>query len=367
MTDNICRWGILSTASIAQKNWKAIANAENSEVTAVASRDAGRAQQFIDDCSFTGPVRNPPRAIGSYEELIAADDVDAVYIPLPTGLRKEWVLRAAEAGKHVMCEKPCGLSAADLQEMLDICGKNNVQFMDGVMFMHSKRQDAIRDVLNDSSSIGDVKRIATQFSFLAPQEFRDGNIRVSSSLEPMGCLGDLGWYNIRFALWVMQYQMPERVTGRLLAQHGRADSPEKVPMEFSGELFFPGGVSSSFYCAFLAEHQQWAHVSGTKGNLSVPDFVLPYFGSEVAFEVSQAVFDQNGCDFQMQEHTRRVAVSEYANSAANSQETNLFRNFARIVLSGELDPSWGEIALKTQRVMEGCWQSSQSESKDVEL
>ncbi|MDA1017997.1 MAG: Gfo/Idh/MocA family oxidoreductase, partial [Planctomycetota bacterium] len=112
MTDRICRWGILSTAFIAQKNWKAIANAENSEVAAVASRDASRARRFIDECSFSGPVKHPPRAIGSYEELIAADDIDAVYIPLPTGLRKEWVLRAAEAGKHVVCEKPCGLSVA---------------------------------------------------------------------------------------------------------------------------------------------------------------------------------------------------------------------------------------------------------------
>jgi predicted dehydrogenase len=72
--------------------------------------------------------------------------VDAVYIPLPTGLRKEWVLRAAAAGKHVLCEKPCGLSLAEVREMTDACRENRVQFMDGVMFMHNPRMRRLREL-----------------------------------------------------------------------------------------------------------------------------------------------------------------------------------------------------------------------------
>jgi len=85
-----------------------------------------------------------PLAYGSYEELLDATDVDAIYIPIPTGVRKEWVIRAAQAGKHVLCEKPCAVTVADLEEMIDACRRHRVQFMDGVMFMHSRRLERVR-------------------------------------------------------------------------------------------------------------------------------------------------------------------------------------------------------------------------------
>src|SRR5205814_1091385 len=144
-----------------------------------------------------------PLPCGSYEELVERPDIDAVYIPLPTGIRKEWVLRAAAAGKHVLCEKPCGVTTADVRAMLDACHKHRVQFMDGVMFMHSRRLEMLRQTLDDRQSIGTVRRIASLFSFKASDDFLAGNIRVNSQLEPLGCLGDLGWYNLRFTLWVL--------------------------------------------------------------------------------------------------------------------------------------------------------------------
>ena len=97
------RWGILGTAGIARKNWRAIYDSGNSIVTAVASRDVARSRKFIDECQAQNPFHPSPLALGSYEALIASPQVDAVYLPLPTGLRKEWVLRAAAAGKHVLC------------------------------------------------------------------------------------------------------------------------------------------------------------------------------------------------------------------------------------------------------------------------
>ena len=202
--ENMVRWGILSTAEIARKNWRAIRNSGNGIVTAVASRAAERCGRFITECQTQAPFDIVPRAFDDYEALLASKDVDAVYIPLPTALRKEWVIRAAEAGKHVICEKPCATSVANLREMLAACRKNHVQFMDGVMFMHSRRLSAIRQVLDDGSSIGEIKRLALGFSFGAPPEFFTGNIRAHSNLEPDGCLGDLGWYCIRFVLWTMQ-------------------------------------------------------------------------------------------------------------------------------------------------------------------
>src|SRR6478735_2024713 len=138
MSDRIVRWGVLGAANIAKKNWEAIRHSGNGTLTAVAARDPAKAKAFIAECSSQVPFPQPPRAC-TYEELLAASDIDAIYIPLPTGIRKEWVIKAAKAGKHVLCEKPCAPTAAEVKEMIDVCRQHNVQFMDGVMFMHSGR------------------------------------------------------------------------------------------------------------------------------------------------------------------------------------------------------------------------------------
>lgn len=346
------RWGILGTANIARKNWQAIRNSGNAVVTAVASRSADRARAFIEECQAHAPMGIEPAAHGSYEALLADRNVDAVYIPLPTGLRKEWVIKAAEAGKHVVCEKPCATSVAELREMLAACERNRVQFMDGVMFMHSERLPRIRQALDDGRSIGRLRRMSSVFGFNAPDDFLSGNIRMHSQLEPFGCLGDLGWYCLRFFLWVMNGELPAVVSARLIAGHGRSDSPRPVPMELSAELAFPGGVSAGFYCSFQTENQQFMTLSGTQGYLHMPDFVLPFFGSDVGFEVTNSVFNVRGCDFNMEPRIQRIAVNEYSNSTPNAQEANLFRNFSAQVQSGRLNPQWSEIALKTQMVME---------------
>jgi predicted dehydrogenase len=310
MSQTKLRWGILSTAQIARKNWKAIRNTGNATVVAVASRDVERSRQFIESCQAEATMGAVPKAYGRYEELLADREVDAVYIPLPTGLRKEWVLRAAAAGKHIVCEKPCATSVAELGEMLEACRRHKVQFMDGVMFMHSRRLEAIRGVLDNPSDFGQMRRITSSFSFLADEGFFRSNIRASSALEPLGCLGDLGWYCIRFALWARGEQLPRRVSGRILSEVASAGSPAPVPTEFSGELFFEDGVSGSFCCSFRAHDEQWVTVSGTKGCLRVSDFVLPFFGSESAIELTNASYQVAGCDFNMEERRRRIAVAE---------------------------------------------------------
>lgn len=358
MTPSICRWGYLGTANIARKNWRAIANSGNGIVAAVASRTADRAAQYIVECQAETPFPEAPAPVGGYEQLLARKDIDAVYIPLPTGLRKEWVLRAAAAGKHVMCEKPCGLHAGDVAEMLAACRKANVQFMDGVMFMHSARLAKMREVLDDGTSVGEIRRINSHFCFRAPDDFWKSNIRASSTLEPLGCLGDLGWYDIRFALWAMKYELPTQVTGRLLAQQGRTDSPQPVPTEFSGELLFKGGASSDFFCSFHSAHDQRAGVEGTKGYLHLSDFVLPFAGKEIAFEVVQSEFVVKGSDFQMQPQARRIAIPEHSHGQPQAQETQLFRKFGELVLSGNPDPFWGDVALKTQQVVDACLKSA---------
>jgi predicted dehydrogenase len=359
MPPQTCRWGILGTAGIARKNWQAIRLAGNASLTAVASRRLDRSRRFVAECQARSPHPRAPEALGGYDELLLRDDVDAVYVPLPTGVRKEWVLKAAAAGKHVLVEKPVGVTAADVREMLEACERHRVQLMDGVMFMHSRRLEALRQVLDDGQSVGRVRRIAAQFSFDADDRFVAENIRADSRLEPHGCLGDLGWYPIRFALWVMKYELPTEVTARLLAEAGRPDS-DKVPFEVSAELLFPGAVSASLYCSFQTENEQWAVVSGTRGLVHVPDFVLPFFGDEVRFDVTSSVFERSGCDFDMRRRTRSVVVPEYGNSHPSAQEANMFRAFSTLVSTGRPDPHWGEVALRTQLVMDACLRSARS-------
>ena len=361
------RWGILGAANIARKNWQAIANTGNGTVVAVASRDVARSRQFIAECQAEAPMATSPRALGSYEELIAANDIDAVYIPLPTGLRKAWVIRAAEAGKHIVCEKPCAPTVADLREMLDACRRHRVQFMDGVMFMHSQRLTAMKEAITGENGIGPLKRIESTFSFPSDGDFFRSNIRAHSSLEPLGCLGDLGWYCIRFTLWAMEGRLPRQATGRLLTEQGRADSPSPVPAEFSGELLFDGGVSAGFYCSFLTALQQWAHVIGAKGSLRVDDFVLPFSGSEMSFEAGNAEFLVSGCDFNMAPGMHRVVVPEPSHGQATAQETNLFRSFADQVRSGGVNDLWPDLALKTQQVVNACLESALAGGKPVNL
>src|SRR5262245_22386352 len=320
------RWGILSTANIASKNWKAIHASGNSVVAAVASRDIERSRDFIAKCQAEVAFENSPVALGSYEELLASKNVDAVYIPLPTGLRKPWVLKAAAAGKHVLCEKPCGLNVADVEEMVAACRKNGVQFMDGVMFMHNPRLQALRSLLDDGKSIGQIKRIMSAFAFLAAGDFFQGNIRVHSELEPTGCLGDLGWYCIRFSLWAMNWQLPREVTGRILSQRGNSLSPATAPTDFSGELIFNDETSAGFYSSFLAEKQQWVDVSGTKGHFLLTDFVHPFNDHEPAFAFNHGDVKIKVCD----------CSGAHSQSRAPAQDVRMFRNFADQVRSGKL-------------------------------
>ncbi len=350
------RWGILSTANIARKNWSAILHSGNSVVAAVASRDVERSRQFISECQREGAFGTAPVALGSYEELIASKDVDAVYVPLPTGLRKEWVLRAAAAGKHVLCEKPCGINEDDVREMADACHKHRVQFMDGVMFMHNPRLDRVREILEDGTSVGQIRRMMSIFCFRMGEDVFDSNVRVHSQLEPAGSLGDLGWYCIRFALWAMHWRLPREVSGRVLSSGGSTRSHSPVPIDFSGEMVFDAETSVGFFSSFQTEYQQWFNVAGTKGYLHIPDFVHPLSQEEPFFQVNAGNITVKCAS------TGTSTGVRYA-----SQEANMIRNFVNQVQSGKLNDDWPQIALKTQQVMDACLKSARDQSRSIAL
>jgi predicted dehydrogenase len=347
-----CRWGILGTAQIAKRNWQAIRDAGNAQLVAVASRQLQRAQSFIEDCQLSAPHAVLPEAVASYEALLARADVDAIYIPLPTGLRAEWVKRAARAGKHVLVEKPIATHAEEAEEMIQVCAQHGVQFMDGVMFMHGARLQPLWELLQ--TEIGPVQHVATQFSFLADDAFWAHNIRSDPQLEPLGCLGDLGWYCIRLALWAMDEELPERVSAQL---HRENDG---VPAAFSGLLSFSRGRSSTFHCSFTAGDAQWAWLSSAQGLVQLRDFVLPFSGSSSQLQVMKSALVTRGCEFEMQTKERLIQVPEPSHNAPGSPESKLFRRFSEIVLSRQLDSFWPAASLRTQQVLDACLKAAVS-------
>jgi predicted dehydrogenase len=337
------RIGFLSTAGIGRKNWKAIFHSGNAVVSAVASRDVEKSRKFIGDCQREFAFAETPRAFGSYDELLVSPDVDAVYVPLPTGLRKDLVVRAALNSKHILCEKPCAASAAELEEMLAACQKHSVQFLDGVMFMHNPRLKKIREALNDGKSLGQLQRLSSLFSFYLGEDFFRSNIRADSALEPAGCLGDLGWYSIRFFLWTLNWQLPHTVTAKILAQ-----SASGAPTEFSAELFFDGGVSAEFYCSFLTARQQIVAVGGRNGWLRMPDFVHPRNGYEPAFEL-------NGTEVRVASDVKCPPGADPAGFGhATAQDTRMWRNFANQIFSGQINDDWTMWARQTQKALDAC-------------
>lgn len=346
------RIGFLSTAGIGRKNWKAILNSGNCVVSAVASRNVQKSREFIRECQDENSFDLIPDALGSYEELISSPNVDAIYFPLPTGLRQEWVLRAAAAGKHILSEKPCANDSAELETTLAACRKNNVQFVDGVMFMHSPRLAKVREILDDDKSVGSIRRIASAFTFYPGEEFFTTNIRANGDLEPTGCLGDLGWYSIRFSLWSMNWQMPEAVAGKILSQSEALPNRPSSPTEFSATLFYPDGVTAEFYSSFRTGRQQWAHVSGQKGWLRLPDFVHPLNSYEPAFEVNEK-FIATESDVKCPPSNDPTASGH-----ATAQDTRMWRNFANQIHTGKLNADWPMWALKTQIVLDACHEAA---------
>ena len=367
MSASVCRWGFLSTAAIARKNWKGIRLSGNGRVSAVASRSIEKAQAFIDECSAEVPQTGDVAAVGSYEELLARDDVDAVYIPLPTGIRKDWVIAAAKAGKHVLCEKPVGINEEEVQAMVDACSEAGVQFMDGVMFDHSGRLDELRRTLQAEKTLGKLRRISTHFSFSGDESFQQSNIRTDSVLEPHGCLGDLGWYCIRFTLWAAGLQMPTHLSARTLTWLSGEASEGEVPGEFSAELEFPDGLSAAFYCSFLTVNQQTVLLSGDLGYLTVDDFVLPFYDAEASWGTHQHVLEIDNCRWNFRRHSRREAIAEYPSGEANAAEVNMVRKLAGAALTGKLDPLYPELALKTQQVLDACRRSDAAGGARVAL
>jgi predicted dehydrogenase len=370
---DIVRWGFIGAAQIARKNWKAVRMSGNGVVTAVASRDVSRAESFIHDCSMEAPpviignegeaTLTRPVAIGDYQSLLDRDDIDAVYIALPTAIRKQWVIAAAKAGKHVLSEKPIAVHADDAADMITACRESGVNFMDGVMFDHSLRLPALKQAFADPGAFGRLRRIQSHFSFCGDDSFEAANIRASAELEPHGCLGDLGWYCIRLSLWAANDRLPIAVSGRAISTYEGGS----VPSEFQGELKFSDDLTAGFFCSFRCVNQQTAIISGDRGYITMDDFVVPFVGAESQWQFHQHELKVDNCRWNFGRHSTSHAVWEHDSGEVDSQEVRMIRSFGEAILHGSPCVRASEIALKTQQVLDALRRSDVEHGKWISL
>lgn len=246
------RWGILSTADIGMKKvTPAIQAAENCEVIAIASRDKGRAIAAATELGI-------PSAYGSYEQLLAADDIDAVYIPLPNDLHAEWTTKAAAAGKHVLCEKPLALNADEADEMARVCADAGVRLGEAFMYRHHPTWvEAVRLVRN--GAIGDLQGVQSWFSY-----YNDDPENIRNRLENGGgAVMDIGCYNINVSRMLFAAE-PVRIEAAV-----RRDPAMGIDTLSSAVLEFPGGGQATFTCSIRSEDYQRVHIVGTAGRIEI--------------------------------------------------------------------------------------------------
>jgi len=246
------RWGLLGTARhTATSILPAMRAAASGTAYAVASRDADRARAFAAQHGI-------PHSYGSYDELLADPSVDAVYIALPNKLHAPWAIRAAEAGKPVLCEKPISLNAAEAEAIVEAFASRGLTLAEAFQWRHHPQDQRIRALVREGA-IGDLRLIQAGFSFMLD---REGDVRWDPALGG-GALYDVGCYPIALARFMTGAE-PLSVTAHA---HWAASGVDDAVV---ATLEFPGDVLAVINCGFNQPLRRWYEVTGTAGTLAAP-------------------------------------------------------------------------------------------------
>ncbi len=295
------RIGILSTANIARAFVKGVQPSSRVTVVGVASRDGSKAERFASEVGV-------PRSYNSYEALLADSEIDAIYNPLPNSLHAPWSIRAAEAGKHVLCEKPLAATSAEARAMFEAAKRNGVHVVEGYPYRAQPQTLKLRELL-DAGAIGNVQLLQASFGFT----LSDGpNIRLDPSLAG-GALMDVGSYCVSLALLVAKAR-PTRVGA--LAQW----TDSGVDRTAVATLEFPSGLLAQVSCSFATALHRQALITGTGGILQTTFYNHP---SPAAPPVL---------------HLRRGKTADASSEVVEVQATNGFlaeaESFERLVREG---------------------------------
>jgi D-xylose 1-dehydrogenase (NADP+, D-xylono-1,5-lactone-forming) len=244
------RLGILSTARINRLVLPPARDSDRVDVVAVASRDPARAEAYAREWEIE-------RAYGSYEALLADPDVDGVYIPLPNSQHVGWSIRALEAGKHVLCEKPLSRRPDEVERAFDVADRAGLVLMEAFMYRHNPQTARLKELI-DGGTIGEPRVIRAAFSFTVGDR---ANIRLAADLDG-GALMDVGCYCVSGSRLLAGE--PERV-------HAVSVDEAGVDTIFAGLMEFPGGVFAQFDCGLRLPARDELEVVGTQGSLFLDD------------------------------------------------------------------------------------------------
>jgi predicted dehydrogenase len=249
--EKILNWGILSTARINRALIKPLAASNRTQLLAVASRDPFTGEAYAREWKI-------PKAYGDYESLLIDPEIDVIYNPLPNHLHAEWTVKALNAGKHVLCEKPLGLTLEEVDSMIKASRHNNKVLAEGLMYRHHAQTLRVKQIVQNGD-LGKVQFIRGSFSFKLN---REGDYRNFKHMGG-GSLWDIGIYPISYARMIVG-EDPEEVFGWQVQGAGGCD------ISFAGQMKFPNGVICQFDSSFESPFHTSMEIVGTSATLFVP-------------------------------------------------------------------------------------------------
>jgi xylose dehydrogenase (NAD/NADP) len=244
-------WGLLSTANINRKVIPPIKNSKRNELLAVASRDENRARVYAQEW-------NIPRAYGSYEAFLQDPDIDVIYNSLPNSLHAEWTIKALQAGKHVLCEKPIALSLQEVDAMADAALQAGKILAEAFMYRHHPQTSKVKELIQ-AGLIGELHLIRGAFSFNLLD--RPENVRLDPALGG-GSLWDIGCYPVSYARHLVGSEPLEAFAWQEINSAG-------VEIHFVGQLRFPKNVFAQFDSSFRTVFRTHLEIVGSQGSITV--------------------------------------------------------------------------------------------------
>ncbi|MDJ0315336.1 Gfo/Idh/MocA family oxidoreductase [Arthrobacter sp. H35-D1] len=246
------RWGIMGTARIVRKTIPALQETKNGEVVGIASRTEEKAREYADKHGI-------PKAFGTYEALLASADIDAVYICLPNALHLEWILKSLDAGKHVLCEKPLAMSAAECEEIARKADETGLKVLEGFMYRFHPRFEKLQELLA-AHAVGKLTFVHVGHTVDAGG---DDNIRWYTGLGG-GSLFDTGGYCVNISRMVTG-QEPAQVAA--YGNYREATDAGRIDVSVAGMLRFPGSTTALFDTGVNLERRNFIELTGTEGRL----------------------------------------------------------------------------------------------------
>ncbi len=259
-------WGLLSTARINRALIPPLMKSARNQLTTVASRDAERAKKYARENQI-------PRSFGSYEALLEDPEIDVIYNPLPNHLHAEWTIKAAQAGKHVLCEKPIGLTVDEVDAMAQAAQDNRVVIAEAFMYRHHPQTKKVLEMVR-SGEIGDLVTLRGSFTFPIDSEHQD-DIRLVPEFGG-GSIWDVGCYPISF-FRALTGSAPIEVFGWQRA------SERGVDLTFLGQMRYAEQILGQFESSFELPQETFIEIRGSKGNIFIPSPFKP--GDKASFQL----------------------------------------------------------------------------------